>query len=297
MKLPLLLGLSLVISTVFAPSAALAGERCETESCRAQIERFQRYAQNGSFEAMLILAVAYANGEGVEQDIDKARQWMKESIRLRNPQAFHVKSSWRRHGVVFEQDIERADHFRDRAIELGFAPAMYEKAIDLLRENRDVDLALELISEAAEQGHPESMYAVARFYEEGVLGEPDLQAAGEIYKHLAVVGHSDARTRLRAIADEFEQQSEQGQTIARQLREYENMERIQVRALTGSLEDRLAQMNELLFKHFDNRPPTGSRFRRAHACGAANPGCRIIYQHGQDFVGHTLMEALGLDRY
>ncbi|WP_194757409.1 tetratricopeptide repeat protein [Aliidiomarina indica] len=295
MKLPIIVGLSLVLSSVFAISPVAAGERCDTESCRAQIERFQRYAQNGSFEAMLILAVAYANGEGVEQDIDEARKWMKESIRLRNPQAFHVKSSWRRHGVVFPQDLERADHFRDRAIELGFAPAMYEKAIDLLRANQQVDEALELLSEAAEQGHPESMYAVARFYEEGVLGEQDLRAAGEIYKHLAVVGHGDARSRLRAIAEEFEQQSEEGQSIARQLREYENMERIEVRAMTGSLEDRLAQMNDLLFKHFDNRPPSGTRIRRAHACSGF--GCSVIYQRGEsDFVGPTLLEALGMDR-
>ncbi|RUO32687.1 tetratricopeptide repeat protein [Aliidiomarina sanyensis] len=276
----------------FSASAEI-GE-CEEGICSEVMERLQRSADYGSSEAMIIMAVAYANGEGVAVNTDRARVWMKEAIRFRNPQAYHVKSQWRRVGRIFDQNEERAEYWLSRAINVGYAPAMYERAIRNLQANIDIDASIELLQDAAEEGHPESMYTLARMYEEGALGEVYPFEAAALYMHLAVRNFRDSRERLREYTQTFEASDDaEVQAFARTLREYENMEVIVVRAMQGDSLDILANLSERLQSRYFRTPGTGTRLRRTSPCGQGGLPCNVVFDRdGADTPASTIGELL-----
>jgi len=281
-----ILGVSLTLAASGAPvHASDDADFCDAVECAEEIKQFRRYALNGSSAAMLLLAVAHANGEGVPQDIDEARKWMKESIRMRNSQAFHIKSNWRRHGIVFEQDEAQADYWLQRAVEANYAPALHEMSVRNLQAGVADDETINMLEEAAEWGHTESMYLLARLLEANLNQAENAMAAGQLYKELAFRGYRDSEYRLGRLVTELEATADGNHEIAQQLRELDNMERIEVRAFYGDFHERLAQLRTSMDERFKYRP-TGTRIRRARDCEDAG-GCNVIYDR------HSMGEIMG----
>ncbi|CUS47920.1 MAG: Sel1 repeat domain protein [Idiomarinaceae bacterium HL-53] len=273
--------------TSFCTVAEADNSTCSSDECGNVIEGFERYANRGHVESMVLLAVAYANGEGVEQNDEKANFWIKEALRNRSAMAAYVKATWRREGKVVEQDLERAEMFIDRAIDGGLPIAMYDRAVNLMRDNRDIPEALELLEEANERDLPEAAYLLARLIEEGQFYEQDIVTAGLIYRDLALVPYKDARSRLNRIVREIEaaeeapvpEVEEVAQTkdeVLSQLREYDNMEVITVTGQYESFEDQLASIQQNLRSNvFRN---TGTRMRRMRPCGPqSGSACQVIF--------------------
>lgn len=269
-------------------------ELCTTAECQDLVKGFERYAQHGNTHSMVFLALAYANGEVVEQDHRKASMWIRESVRLRSPLGAYVKAQWRRQGFVFEQDEERAEWLIDRAIAGGFAVAMYDRAVRLLHDPERMQEGADLLEEAADLGLPNARYLFALLLEHGEVYEQDLVTAGLFYRELAVEGFRDSRQRLETVIGLVECSSvEDVQTVVAQLRAYDDMEVITVYGRYGSFDDHLASINASVRDRFQQKP-TGTRMRRARPC-EETVGCRVVFSRDSgDVPFTTLAGALGL---
>lgn len=81
-----LFGSAILTALLVTPlQAQTLDELCTGEQCHDLVKGFERYAQHGNTHSMVFLALAYANGEVVEQDQARARMWIRESVRLRSP--------------------------------------------------------------------------------------------------------------------------------------------------------------------------------------------------------------------
>jgi len=104
-----LLSLGVAVVVVFQAAPLNASESqgfsdlCTSERCEQMLQRFERYGDNGHTGSMVFMALAYAHGDGVEVDHDKASMWLKEAIRMRSPIAPYVAAQWHRQGLVWEQ--------------------------------------------------------------------------------------------------------------------------------------------------------------------------------------------------
>ncbi len=196
---------------LLSPFATIAADQhtsfCESASCQSEFKKLEEMARYGSGEAATIVAVAYATAEGVEQDIDKARQQIKQAVRWREPMGIHQMSVWLRQGFVFEQDIKRADILLDRAVRLAFGPALTDKAKLLLTKNTpqaDKE-AIALLEQANQQYYSPGQYLLAQLLVSGVAVESDLARAARLYKNLALKGYADSRQQLDQIITALEQ--------------------------------------------------------------------------------------------
>ncbi|SNY45354.1 hypothetical protein SAMN06297280_0876 [Arsukibacterium tuosuense] len=207
------IGLALALSStlLFIPVTAMAADAqagfCESASCQAEFKKLEEMARYGSGEAATIVALAYATGEGVGHDIEKARQQIKQAVRWREPMGMHQMSIWLRQGFVFEQDIRKADELLNRAVRAEFGPALTDKAKLLLAKNTPQadKKAIDLLEQAAEQYYSPGQYLLAQLLVSGVAVESDLARAARIYKSLALKGYADSRQQLDQIITALEQ--------------------------------------------------------------------------------------------
>lgn len=253
-----------------------------------QVKQLIRAAQYGSGEAMVMVAVAHANGEGVEANEGMAMRWIREAIRFRNPQAYLVKSQWLRNGNMLEQDIERADYWLERAVKANYVPAIYEMAARMLRDDINNEAAVDLLSEAADEGHLASMYLLARLYESGMVNStPQYEQAVELYSYLAIRNFRDSREKLYAYERFFtEQQDTSSQKLVSHIQDSLAMEVITVRP-TSEFDNTIARISATY-----RRPTVGSRIRRGMEC-ERNVACTVVFdRNGVDVPASTVADLI-----
>lgn len=286
---------------VGAPPAHAQGSEnltiCESGDCERQLTELERLARKGSGDAAAVVALAYASGDGVEQDADKARQFIEQGARRRNPMAMYVLADWYSRGFVVENDAAQSVLWLDRAVKEGYAPAQYLKATHLLAtENADTQReAIPLLEQAAAQNLLTAMYALARLQQTGTLMEQDLPAAGKLFARLARSGYSDARQQLQQINQQLSGTEFAASEDGERLQQAEKaMERITVTAdasLYRSQLDRL--VNQLdASGSFDNRS-IGSRIRGV-GCADTGSACSVLSPgKGQSSLGDVLSGSRG----
>ena len=69
------------------------------------------------------LAVMYFKGEGVDQDLNQAFQWMKEAARQGYAPAQHRLALMYEEGEGVDQDLNQYFHWMKKAARQGYAPA------------------------------------------------------------------------------------------------------------------------------------------------------------------------------
>lgn len=87
------------------------------------VQLWQKAAERKHWKAMLNLANAYAQGEGVERDTERAVQIVEQAMKLGIPGAFDAMGSYHMNGVGVEQDASRAYAFWELAADMGSANA------------------------------------------------------------------------------------------------------------------------------------------------------------------------------
>ncbi|NQE49396.1 SEL1-like repeat protein [Herbaspirillum rubrisubalbicans] len=87
-------------------------------------QRWQQAADRNHWEAMLNLANAYAHGEGVTRDTERAVLILEKAMQLGIPSAFDVMGTYHMHGIGVKQDVSRAYAFWQLAAEMGSPSAM-----------------------------------------------------------------------------------------------------------------------------------------------------------------------------
>jgi hypothetical protein len=87
------------------------------------VQLWQKAAERKHWKAMLNLANAYAQGEGVNRDTDKAVQIVEAAMKLGIPGAYDVMSTYHMEGRGVKQDASRAYAFWELAADMGSASA------------------------------------------------------------------------------------------------------------------------------------------------------------------------------
>ncbi|MCH8502026.1 MAG: sel1 repeat family protein [Aliidiomarina sp.] len=257
-----------------------ASERlCADGSCRPHIMMLHRQARYADFTSMSILAMIYVTGDGVEQDIDRGIGFMKQAARGGNPMANFTLSTWYRHGKFVEQDTALADRYLQHGVDHQYAPAQYQKALQLYMEETEASTATanQLLEAAASRGSAPAMFLLARLKLNGQLFDYDLEGATRLLRRLSVNGHTEARALSRQLIADLQQQARADEQtrndelantdleIAKQLQEALDIERISVvgTPLFGRTESAIANVTfqrDALFER-------GSMFRiRSQQC-------------------------------
>ncbi|MDN7125179.1 sel1 repeat family protein [Pseudidiomarina sp. 1APP75-32.1] len=295
LTLAILLAVSAISLSAGSAAHAQVSENltiCESGDCERQLAELERLARKGSGDAAAVVALAYASGDGVEQDTEKAQQFMEQGANRRNPLAMYVISDWYQRGFVVEQNAEQSQRWLDRAVKTGYAPALYLKATQLLASNTvtEQQQAVPLLEQAAETGLLTAMYALARLQQTGTLVEQDLIAAGTLFARLARSGYGDARQQLQQVNQQLAGTEFAASDDGQLLRQAEQaMERITVTAdasLYRSQLDRL--VNQLdASGSFDNRS-IGSRIRGVGCADTGSPCAVLSPGRGQSSLGDVL---------
>lgn len=207
-----------------------AAERiCSDNDCTKELRRLIRLARGGSGDAAAFVAMAYATGDGLEQNHQQALRYLRMGVRQRNAMAIYLMSDWLRNGFVAEQDVAEADRLLQLAVELNYGPAQYARALQLLQQEQpeSLSLAIDLLEQASAQRLASAMLLLGQLKQHGVGMEPDLPGAAELYKRLVLSGQTSARPYLQQITEQLAE-DQQHQSLVADLREVDNIEVIRV---------------------------------------------------------------------
>ncbi|WP_333607227.1 tetratricopeptide repeat protein [Arsukibacterium sp.] len=202
---------------------------CSQGMCNAQIRTLHSLARYGSFEAMTLLSMIYATGDGREADPKKALSYLQRAVRYRHPMAVFLLSEWHREGLVVEQDLEQAEALLTQAVELHFSPAQFKRAMQLLQLSDDDSVAagMDLLHKASNTQLVDAMFVLARLKQEGLFTAQDLEGAATLFKNLVLSGHELSRPYLRETIAALAPQPEAAKLVA-DLQQSYDMEVIQV---------------------------------------------------------------------
>lgn len=249
---------------------------CTDTDCSKELRRLIRLARGGSGDAAAFVAMAYATGDGLEQNHEQALRYLRMGVRQRNAMAVYLMSDWLRNGFVAEQDVAEADRLLQQAVELKYAPAQYARALQLLQQEQAESLqpAIALLEQASAQRLASAMLLLGQLKQHGVGMEPDLPAAAELYKRLVLSGQTSARQYLNQVTEQLAQ-DEQHQTLVADLREVENIEVIRVSGQQLQASNMLEGLVRRLSQspQFDSRS-VGSRIRGL-SCEQTGSNCAI----------------------
>ena len=89
------------------------------------ILELKRQAESGDTEAMLKLAKAYLQGNGVEKDLGKGLEWILEAAENGNVEAMAAMADAYRKG----EEFEKAFYWSEKAANQGRAMSMYNLSV------------------------------------------------------------------------------------------------------------------------------------------------------------------------
>jgi len=271
----------IVLSLLAAPTnaksidnTAEANKICTDTDCSRELRRLMRLARDGSGDAAAFVAMAYATGDGLEQNTKEAVRYLRIGVRQRNAMAVFLMSDWLRNGFMVEQDLTEANRLLDQAVQLNHGPAQYSKALQLLQTEDPAYLpeAVKLLELSAAQRLSTSMLLLAQLKQHGVGIEQDLPGAAELYKRLVLSGQHSAKPYLQEVTALLANDT-QHELLVKDLREIENIEVIRVSGqqmqVSNMLEGLVNRLNAS--GQFDSRS-VGSRIRGV-SCEQTGSNC------------------------
>ncbi len=182
-------------------------------------------AESGDPEAMIKLAMAYLNGDGVEQDNEKAADYMRQAAELDEATAQYNMGIFYIQGCGVERDFSQAEHWLSLASDNGDGdadpilkslrelPALREKAqgedteakVELAKQlmamkgDSNYSEALTYARKAADAGSLEAMWLLGLAYEHGRGVKQDYEEAFRRYKRAAEEGHAPSQSNLACL--------------------------------------------------------------------------------------------------
>lgn len=214
---------------------ACADKNGEEYNPEFAVKLFVEAASGGITVAKYKLGKMFLNGDGVEKDIPKAIEWLKQaaveenefaeyalgrlylqgneiekdtitaekyllkSVRHENKYAAYLLGKEYLSGENFRKDVEKAVEYLKFAAEKDFEPAEYILGKEYLRgENfpKDVQRAIEYLKRAAEKGFDFAEYELGKIYLFGNDIPKDTGAALEYLKSAAAYGNEYAQALL-----------------------------------------------------------------------------------------------------
>ncbi len=294
----LLLALVISFSTnVFAQEVLNTNEWAETEcssaQCSEDMKRLVKFSLNGSPDAQVIVALAYANGEGIEQNLDLARQHLKRALRNNDPRAWYIYSNWLKKGISVEVDLVEAEYAFQRALRQDHPSALYEQAVRKLNleggENQEV---VDWLERAAKQNHQPSQYLLAQLLASGVGVPADVDRAVILFNRLSRFNYKESRERLAALVESEAIQEQTLTALQSESSPYENVERISVSGTRITMESYISELASTLddMRVYDG-VSTGSNIR-GQVCGQGTAQCSVVYSANSNSPAATALGAL-----
>ncbi|MDE0151851.1 MAG: bifunctional trypsin-like peptidase domain-containing/SEL1-like repeat protein [Bdellovibrionales bacterium] len=168
-----------------------------------EIERLEVKAKQGVSSAQFSLAMVYKAGVGgIEENLEQAFYWYKQSAKQGHTQAQYNLASMYRDGIGVDQDLKKAFDLYHQIANQGYIHAQFNLSI-MYRAGKgvepDVEQAFYWYEQAAEQGHAYAQFLLANAYEFGEGVERDLETAFYWYEQSAKQGYADAQFHLAVI--------------------------------------------------------------------------------------------------
>tara|TARA_Y100000766_G_C18816980_1_gene560947 strand:- start:234 stop:950 length:717 start_codon:yes stop_codon:yes gene_type:complete len=112
------------------------------------------------------------NGLGTDKDIEKAKNYLNEAVKLKHPNAYFEYGLLLRYGMSgYKIDVRESEDFLRRAANSNIAGAQYELGVifeEGIDVSKDLKEAFRWYQEAAKQKHIKASYRLGRFYNEGI---------------------------------------------------------------------------------------------------------------------------------
>lgn len=206
---------------------------CVSGNCNKDIRDLHKLARHGSTEAMTLLSMIYATGDGRPAEPERALRMLRRAAKLNHEPALLLMSDWYERGFVVEQDPAQAASLLQKAVDLDYAPALYKVAVTKLLDpdpgiQRD---GLALLERASEKKLLDAVFLLARMKLSGEIAEQDISAAANLFKQLVLVGHQPSRPYLQScitlLSAQVSAQAEVAEQVA-DLQQSYDMEIIQV---------------------------------------------------------------------
>ena len=165
-------------------------------------------ARGGSMQT-LNEGIAYMNGDGVDQDYEKALQLFMEAFEAGSMKAARYVGMVYEQGLGVEQDYEKAAEYYAKGVEAGDLTSGYYLGLLFkqgLGVEQDYAKAAELFAsvEASENksatGVVAAGYELGILYEQGLGVEQDLNKAKELYQEAAEYEYPDAIEALERLS-------------------------------------------------------------------------------------------------
>lgn len=199
------------------------------------LEKYEEAARCNDSVAQQLLGSLYFSGRGTRQSYEEALKWYLRSAEQKNPEAafnigfMHMEGmgcqknpqegiSWLKKaslwgdgkaeyylgrysflGKGMKKDIIQARKHLERAIELGYEPALMDLAETWLIKDSgktDGEKAIELFLKAAANGDAAGFFRAGMVYEYGVDVEINLEKAEELYERSVKAGYEEAEYHL-----------------------------------------------------------------------------------------------------
>lgn len=110
-------------------------------------------------------------------------------------------SAMRNYGLCWEngwmehKDLEQAVIWHERAVKVGYSNSAWDVG-RIFKENGDIEKARQYYSKAAKIGHAHDKLKWGSILENGIVGEPNLEAAAKEYQAASELGSTRATYRL-----------------------------------------------------------------------------------------------------
>ncbi len=171
----------------------------DNEDCKQKLYHYKECAEKGNAEAMNNIGHMYEQGEGIEQDYEKAIDWYRKAAVKGYAIAMNNIGDMYRLGKGEEQNYEEAISWYKKAAEKGYVDAMnnmgdmYEHGQGVVQDYKE---AMNWYKRAAVKGDAEAMSNIGYMYEHGYGVEQDYEEAINWYKKAAVKGHAIAMNNI-----------------------------------------------------------------------------------------------------
>ena len=182
-------------------------------------------AESGDPQAMIQMAMAYMNGDGVEQDAEKAAEYMQKAAELDDPTAQFNMGIYCLQGQGVTRDFDRAYEWMQKAKENGdtdadgiLASIENVRALREKAEQGDLEAKAELAGtlmtmkgkenfresvalaqEAAASGSLKAMWIMGLAYDHGRGVEQSYEKAFRWYLKAAEAGHAPSQANLACL--------------------------------------------------------------------------------------------------
>lgn len=174
-------------------------ESDNTKNSVKTVNLFKRVADKGNPKALYVMSLLYQNGFNVEQDQDKAVEYLEKSAALNYPEAEYSLAYLYLTGMYVEKDYKKGVQLMTNAANNNFPDAQNNIGMLYLKGEivpKDLKRAKNWLDKASANGSEMADYNLGVVYDAGMGVSVDAKKAGSLYMRAADRGYLPAFTKV-----------------------------------------------------------------------------------------------------